>query len=189
MDDTKLEELEKAYKKEKHHKVRARMVAVRMVCVRNLSMNETVDIQGRSPNLVRNWLRRYDEGGLEGLRDLPRCGRPRRILRIIEYDLISSRAMDRIPLPSCACSRCKEGKGIRSGKMVAEFHSMMPRLYHEMFDTLHRAFGDSPGVRPSTRMADFEVLGRSITGHVGYGAGKFVESLRLALDSTMPDAS
>ena len=33
MDDTKLEELEKAYKKEKDYKIRIRMVAVRMVRV------------------------------------------------------------------------------------------------------------------------------------------------------------
>ena len=50
MDSTKLEELEKAYKKEKNHKVRARMVAVRMVRVRNMSVSETADIQGRCPN-------------------------------------------------------------------------------------------------------------------------------------------
>ena len=81
MDSTKLEELEKAYKKEKNHKVRARMVAVRMVRVRNMSVSETADIQGRCPNWVHNLLRRYDEGGLEGLRDLPKSGRPRRILR------------------------------------------------------------------------------------------------------------
>ena len=79
MDDTKLEELERAYRKEKNHKVRARMVAVCMVRVRNMSVSETADIQGRSPNWVRNLLRCYDEGGLEGLRDLPRCGRPIRI--------------------------------------------------------------------------------------------------------------
>ncbi len=50
MDDTKREELEKACKKKKDHKVRARMVAVRMVRVRNMSMEDTVDIQGRNPN-------------------------------------------------------------------------------------------------------------------------------------------
>ena len=76
-----LEELEKAYKKEKDHKVRTRMIAVRMVRARNISVDETADILIRCPNWVRNWLRRYDEGGLEGLRDLPRCGRPRRITR------------------------------------------------------------------------------------------------------------
>ena len=51
------------------------------------------------------------------------------------------------------------------------------------------AFGDSPITRPSTRMADFEVLGCSIARHAGYGAAEFIESLRLALDGTMPDAS
>ena len=63
-------------KKEKNHKVRARMVAVRMVRVRNMSVSETADIQGRCPNWVHNLLRRYDEGGLEGLRDLPKADGP-----------------------------------------------------------------------------------------------------------------
>ena len=75
------------------------------------------------------------------------------------------------------------------GEMAAEFYSMRPHLYHEMFDVLHRAFGDSPAVRPSTRMADFEVLGRSMARHAGHDADEFVESLRLALDCTMPNVS
>ena len=76
MDDIKREELEKACK---NYKVRTRMVAVRMVRVRNMPVEETADILVRCSMWVRDWLRRYDEGGLEGLRDLPRCGRPRRI--------------------------------------------------------------------------------------------------------------
>ena len=67
MDDTKRAELEKACKS---YKVQIRMVAVRMVCVLNMSVNETADILVRCPTRVRDWLRRYDEGGLEGLRDL-----------------------------------------------------------------------------------------------------------------------
>ena len=58
------------------------------------------------------------------------------------------------------------------GNMAAEFHSMRPRLYHEMFDVLHRAFGDSQATRPTTRMADFEVLGRAIAKHAGHDAGR-----------------
>ena len=81
MNDTKREELEKACKKEKDQKVRTRMAAVRMVRVRNMSVDETADIRVHCPTWVRDWLRRYDEGGLEVLRDLPRCGRPRRITR------------------------------------------------------------------------------------------------------------
>ena len=49
MDDTKLEELEKACKKEKDHKVRTRMVAVRMVRVRNMPVEEAADILVRCP--------------------------------------------------------------------------------------------------------------------------------------------
>ena len=74
-------------------------------------------------------------------------------------------------------------------EMAATFYSMRPHLYYEMFDVLHRAFGDSTTARPITRMADFEVLGRSIAGHAGYDADGFAESLRFALDGTVPDAS
>ena len=76
MNDTKREELEKACKKEKDHKVRARMVAVRMVRVRNMSVEEAADNLVRCPNWVCKWLRRYDEGGLQGLRDLPDADGP-----------------------------------------------------------------------------------------------------------------
>ena len=71
MDEIKREELEKACKKERDHMVRTRMVAVRMVRVLGMSVGDTADIQVRCPTWVRDWLRRYDEGGLEGLRDLP----------------------------------------------------------------------------------------------------------------------
>ena len=74
-------------------------------------------------------------------------------------------------------------------EMISTFHSMRPRLYYEMFDVLHRAFGDSTAAGPLTRMADFEVLGRSIAGHAGYDADGFAESLRSALDSTVLGAS
>ena len=96
MDDTKREELEKACKKEKDHKVRTRMVAVRMVRVLNMSVEETANLQVHCPTWVRDWLRRYDEGGLEGLRDLPRCGRPRRILRNVMDEIIANVAGCRI---------------------------------------------------------------------------------------------
>ncbi len=51
MNDTKREELEKACK---NYKVRARMVAVRIVRVRNMPVDEAAGIQKRSPNCVHN---------------------------------------------------------------------------------------------------------------------------------------
>ena len=72
--------------------------------------------------------------------------------------------------------------------MAAEFYSMRPCLHYKMFDVLHRAFGDSPGAWPSTRIANFEVLGRSIAGHAEYDADGFACSLRLVLDGVTPNA-
>ena len=63
MDNTKREELKKACKKEKDHKVRARMVAVRMIRVFNMTVEEAADILVRCPTWIRKWLRRYDDGG------------------------------------------------------------------------------------------------------------------------------
>ena len=65
MDNSKLEELEKACKKEKDHKVRTRMVAVRMVRVLDMSVEEAASPQVHCPTWVRDRLRRYDEGDLE----------------------------------------------------------------------------------------------------------------------------
>ena len=64
--------------------------------------------------------------------------------------------------------------------MAAEFYSMRPRLYHEMFDVLHRAFGDPGKGRLVTRMADFEILGGAIARHAGYGEAEFDGALRRA---------
>ena len=59
MDDTKREELEKACKKEKDHKVRTRMVAIRMVRVRNMSVEETAIILVHCPTWIRDRLRTH----------------------------------------------------------------------------------------------------------------------------------
>ena len=62
MDDAKLKELEKAYRKEKDYRVRIRMVTVRMVRVRNMTVNETADIQTWRPTRIRNRPLHYDDG-------------------------------------------------------------------------------------------------------------------------------
>ena len=75
MDETEREELKEVYKKEKDPMVAARMLSVHMVYARKAGIDETAAHPMRSARWVRNWLRQYDEGGLEGLRDLPRSGR------------------------------------------------------------------------------------------------------------------
>ena len=52
-----------------------------MIRVRKKDIGEMATDLMQSEKWVRDWLRRYDEGGLDGLRDLPRLGRPRAILQ------------------------------------------------------------------------------------------------------------
>ena len=81
MDKTKREELEKAYKKEKNPGVAARMLAVHMVHVREKSVSATAADLMRADKWVYDWLKRFDAGGLGGLRDLPKSGRPASVPR------------------------------------------------------------------------------------------------------------
>ena len=50
-----------------------------MVSVCEESIGKTVTNLMQSERWVRDWLKRHDEGGPDGLRDLPRPGRPRAI--------------------------------------------------------------------------------------------------------------
>ena len=55
------------------------MLAVHMVHFRKMSIDDAATNLLRCPKWVRNWLERFEAGGLEGLRDLPRSGRPPKI--------------------------------------------------------------------------------------------------------------
>ncbi len=77
--DTKPEDLKKAYKKEKDIRIKVRMVAVNMVVFNNESITHTADLLMQCPDWVSSWVKRFKEEGLEGLRDLPRTGRPPKV--------------------------------------------------------------------------------------------------------------
>ncbi len=72
------------------------MLAVYMVHVCKKSIDETAGDLMRSPKWVRNWLNCFDSGGLNGLRDLPRSGRPSKIPREI-----MERIIDKAVRPGC----------------------------------------------------------------------------------------
>ena len=75
MEETERKGLKGAYKKEKDHRVVARILTVRIVHVRKAGIDETVAHLMRSARWVHKWLHRYDEGGIDNLRDLPRSSR------------------------------------------------------------------------------------------------------------------
>ena len=61
------------------HLVRCSMFAVHMVRMRKMGVGDTAASLMRSDRWVHTWLERFDAGGLDGLRDLPRSGRPPKI--------------------------------------------------------------------------------------------------------------
>jgi len=81
MTETKPEELKEAYKKERDPRVRARMAAVNAVCILDYSISDTAELLMQSPDRVTHWARRFEEGGIDALRDLPRSGRPPKVRR------------------------------------------------------------------------------------------------------------
>ena len=95
MDKTKREELEKAYKKEKNPMVAAKMLAVHMVYVREKSVGATAADLMRTDKWVYDWLKRFDAGGLDGLRDLPKSGRPASVPRITMDRIIGKASQGR----------------------------------------------------------------------------------------------
>ena len=72
MRETNKEDLKQAYKSEKDPQIKIRILAVHMARVRKKGIDETAADLMQSERWIRNWLRRYDKGGLDNLRNLPR---------------------------------------------------------------------------------------------------------------------
>ena len=79
MDKQERDDLKKAYKKEKDHRVRARILAVNIVCNEGLKINEVATYLMQCPDWIGIWIQHFNTDGLDGLRDLPRSGRPPKI--------------------------------------------------------------------------------------------------------------
>ena len=70
MSDVKYKELKEAYKKEKDFRIRPRMIAVNMVCRQGKSIQDVADSLMQCPAWVSKWVERFEEGGIDALRDL-----------------------------------------------------------------------------------------------------------------------
>lgn len=83
MDKTDAGDLKTTYRSEKDLKVRTRILAAHMIRVHRTSVNETTVDLMQSERWIHNWLKWYDKGDLDSFRDLPRTGRPPKVLREI----------------------------------------------------------------------------------------------------------
>ena len=85
---TSLENLRIEYKKEKNGDVRIRMLGVLLVKVDKKSAEEAADLLRCGDNSVRRWVSRFEEAGSDGLRDLPRSGRPHKVSNAIIEEIL-----------------------------------------------------------------------------------------------------
>jgi len=76
---SKKDAFKEAYKKERNPDVKIRMVAVNMVLVLGHDPKDVAKVLMQSRDWAYFWVRRYREGGLAALRDLPRSGRPPKV--------------------------------------------------------------------------------------------------------------
>ncbi len=72
--------LEKAYRQEKDAKVRGRLLMVMGILDGKTTRKVAADLHCPQPNVVY-WKKRFEKGGVKGLRDRPRSGRPPKVAR------------------------------------------------------------------------------------------------------------
>jgi len=86
MEETDSEDLRKVYRKEKDPRVMKRMAAVNAVCVLDYRISDAAELLMQCPNWVSHWMRRFEEGSIDSLRNLPRSGRPPKVRREMIQD-------------------------------------------------------------------------------------------------------
>ena len=83
------EKFKEAYRQEKDLKVAKRLLAVNMILYRKETAQRAADILMQCPTWVLKWVRRFEEGGIDALRDRPRAGRPPSVKPRIMEEIMS----------------------------------------------------------------------------------------------------
>jgi transposase len=74
-----LKDLNELYRKTRDPRLRTRAQIILLVAEKQLTAEKVGEIVRLSDQAVRKWLKRYLAEGIEGLRDLPRAGTPRKV--------------------------------------------------------------------------------------------------------------
>ena len=70
--------LEESARGERNARVCRRLLALRQLALGH-SIEQASQVSLVSVSQIYNWIRRYEEQGIEGMRDRPRCGAPQRL--------------------------------------------------------------------------------------------------------------
>jgi transposase len=79
LDSKQLADLEKLYRSTREARLRTRAQMVLLAAERDLTAAEIAGVTRASEETVRHWLKRYLAEGVEGLRDEPHPGAPRKV--------------------------------------------------------------------------------------------------------------
>jgi transposase len=79
LNSEQLDALEKSYRTTREARLRTRSQMVLLAAEQRLSAAEIAQIVRASEETVRRWLKRYLAEGVEGLRDMPHPGAPRKV--------------------------------------------------------------------------------------------------------------
>jgi transposase len=95
LDQEQLAALEELYRCTRNARLRTRAQMILLAAERSLTASEIAEIVRTSEETVRRWLKRYLAEGVEGLRDVPHPGAPRKVSE--EYRQILVHAIRRRP--------------------------------------------------------------------------------------------
>ena len=111
-----------------------RMSAVLQFKIGGLSTGTIATINGCSERSIRNWINSFDEKGVEGLKDLPKSGRPQKVSNKKMLEILSG--MEQITTES-ARNQVNEETGVEycKGNIIRRFHELdiswkLPRPYY-----------------------------------------------------------
>ena len=151
------EKFKEAYRQEKDPKIIKRMLAVNMVLYRKEPTQHVADLLMQCPNWVLRWVGRFEEGGIDALRDRPRTGRP---------PSVRPRIMEKIMSEACRTKTTPE-------QVRQEIHRMANVLFHITY------------VRKLMRRRNLSVK-RATKVHVRHADSKTVNSWRHRIKKAIP---
>src|SRR5215216_7580630 len=108
LEPKQLAELEEFYRTTREARLRTRAQMVLLAAERHLTAAEIAGVVRASEETVRRWLKRYLAEGVEGLRDEPHPGAPRKVREEYRELLVQvvRRRPRRLGLPLSRCGHC-----------------------------------------------------------------------------------
>ena len=143
------DKLLKLYKTESNPKLARRIHAVYMAC-KGLTCSQIINITGAGRRTLQKWVKKYNHGGIEELRDKPRPGQPTKLPREME---------------DAFCSRIEAGPREQDGVSVLNGPAIKRLLEREfgvvyslwgVYDLLHRMRYSCLCPRPQHEKADLK---------------------------------